>query len=812
MATSRRARSRHAAHRLGSHSGCRSLNFLDLVGSAAVRRPPPEPEKAGFGPGLNSYLTDLPLGYGSTGYGTQRNIQAFMRRAQELYHTNPWVHAAERVVSDKCANVQWHLEDEDEATVDDQTTNTIAKAALAYIKNPQKMLPQDRRRLTRRAMWKLTFRHMGLCGSAFWLQDQREALAGTALASIYINPVRMTPSEDANGNLTGWVLDYKEQQRTGTPLTLDEVIQFDLDPADQGHFGIGLVEAAFVKANLNNLADQHMSTVLKSGGRLAGFVGPKQGGAIPDEIYQQLVRDLRNVTDQPDAAKRVIALQGPVDFVPNAATPIQLGIVDLSKLSRDDILGIWGVPFSQIGGTNSAGLNSGDVRKYDEAALWQNACHPRLGPFREQLQEDEIDRYGDRGAKVELIIDEPTFDDDSPRFDLLQKSQFTPLRNRERRALINLDPTGDALFDEAVWMPVTMEQVAIVPEPDSETAAEIARLLAKNSEIGPDYSDSGRGRPTDALAAVKQPMEQDAQMGVAAGSGPVPGTRSGKPGAQPALGVGLQTMQTVLGQKGTQIVQPGKAQLPPGKRVIGGTDHFEALRTRIGNSQVPRLRSATQAFLDAQKADIIGRLTEHGDHFMRKPNDDSVWWSGQWDKKLAKVIQPHIFSVAGLTADALHQIIVPIMGKADLAGQTVFADSVALHVMNAGGKRISGINDHTRERVKAAIATALDQPDATLADVIAAVDAMPTFDPYRAETIARTEAMQAYNAASLSTYQDLNVQAVMAIDGDYDAICADRNGQIFTLADAGSVDDHPNGTLDWAPLGDVSAADLTGDA
>lgn len=766
---------------------------------------PPEPAKAGSGPGLNAYLTDPPLGL----FG-RNTPQAIMRRAQELYHSNPWVHAAERVVSDKCANVRWHLEDDEQATVDETTTNEVARAAYAYIKSPQKNLPSPRRRLTRRAMWKLTFRHMGLCGSSFWLQDQREALAGTALASIYLNPVRMTPAQDSNGNLTGWVLDYKDQTGTGMPLSLDEVIQFDLDPPDQGHFGIGLVESAWVKANLNNLADQHMSTVLRSGGRLAGFVGPKVGGSIPDEIYQQLVRDLRNVTDQPDAAKRVIALQGPVDFVPNAATPIQLGLVDISKLSRDDILNIWGVPHSQLGGSNSAGLNSGDVRKYDEAALWQNACHPRLGPFREELQEAEIDRYGDRGFGVQLVIDEPTFDDDSPRFDLLQKSQFTPLRNRERRALINLDPTGDAIFDEAVWMPITMEQVAIVPEPDSDVAAEIERLLAKNSEIGPDYSDSGRGRPTDALAAVKQPMAVEAQMGVPAGSGAIPGTRSGKPGAQPALGVTLQTGQTTLGQKGKQIPMPGKAKDPPaGQYVIGGTDHFERLRDRIQTAQVPRMQVTMRAFLEAQKADIIARLQEHGDHVMRKPADSSVWWSGTWDKKLTKALHPHIYSVASLTADALHRTLVPIMA-AKAALPNVFADSVALHVIEGGGKRITGINETTRQQVNAAIARALDQPDAMLSDVIGAVDALPWFDDYRAELIARTEAMQAYNSASLGTYGDLNVEAVQAIDGDFDDTCAMRNGEIFALDAAAAVEDHPNGTLDWAPIGNVPLDETAG--
>ena len=70
----------------------------------------------------------------------------------------------------------------------------------------------------------------------------------------------------------------------------------------------------------------------------------------------------------------------------------------------------------------------------------------------------------------------------------------------------------------------------------------------------------------------------------------------------------------------------------------------------------------------------------------------------------------------------------------------------------------------------------------------------------RAETIARTETALSYNRASLTGYKEFNVRRVLAFDGDKDADCSDRNGREFSIDDALSIADHPNGTLDWAPV------------
>lgn len=148
--------------------------------------------------------------------------------------------------------------------------------------------------------------------------------------------------------------------------------------------------------------------------------------------------------------------------------------------------------------------------------------------------------------------------------------------------------------------------------------------------------------------------------------------------------------------------------------------------------------------------------------------------------------------------------------------------SVVDRVLTVGAARVTKINAHTRDVIAAAIATGVAQ-DVSVMDIADAIDALANgdlteediaaelglsadtlFGTYRAEMIARTEVMNAYNAAALTSYQDANVGYVQATDGDMDATCAERNGSIYDVSDAFSIEDHPNGTLDWIPIVDYS--------
>lgn len=691
-------------------------------------------DKAAVGPGVAMIQFGTPLSAFS------RSPQKLMREAQAAYHQNPWIHVAEATVTRRVVGLPWHVEDEANEEMEDAEPTGVLKLVSDLIEKPQALLPNVGRRMTRRDLWALTSRHLGLCGMAYWYLDQRDPTSGFPSAIVYVNPARVWPVEDAAGNLTGWVVDPKDDSgRGGTPLELGELVPFYLDPPDFGHLGTGMVEVAGLKAKITDLADKHAAFVLGTGGRLAGIVSPKDG-ILNDDQYQRLVREFRNVAEAPDAAKRMTIMQGPIDYTQTAATPGELALLDLSRMNRDDILAIWGVPPSMAAvPQSSGGLNSGETRKYDEATLMQGAVHDRVLAIKETIQYQILDRLAVAGVTADLEIEEPEFDDELPMYELAAKARDLPLTNKERRELIGLDPFGKPELDEAVWLPVGL------------------------TEAYPGSNDGPSLAPEPVAPVPPEP---------------------------------LQTLPQVSDNAALQTAAENEAL--PAKAAP-----FAALRKRLDRVNIPAMQRAVDKMLAEQRDEIVGWIRAHEEHVASKPGDTSWWNDRKWDKRLADALRP--FYVR--TAETVHSGVAAQLGGAKKADPML--DSVRDRIIRLGGARITGINDWTRERVQAeilaAIAEGVTQGDAPLA-IADRVAESAAFEPYRAERIARTESMWAYNSAAIESYREFDVQYVEAIDGDQDEECAERNGLVLPLDEAlaETEREHPNGTLDWSPVIDYA--------
>ena len=444
--------------------------------------------KAGpTGPGAGVLNTEFLLPMMLPTDHAQRMAQAIKMGTEVAY-----IRKAEGVISDKIGSMAWHLEDPDGETIDAKYSDPKAVEAFKLISNPMAEIDikDVGTKYSRGRIWEITSRHMGLAGAGAWFMDRLNDF-GIPAAICYVRPDRLTPDLENRIKLVGWKLDVRPGNPNGTPLSIDEILLFVLETPNEGVFPPGLVESAFTKALLNGAIDTHFAQVLKAGGRLAGILAPKTGIIEDDGVYNQLVRDWRNITEQPESARRLQVTRGPVEFTKTAASMAELEIAKLMELNRNDLLNIWGVPLSQIGGSSPAGLNSGDVRKYDEAALWQNAIHPRLGEFSETMQ-SILDRWTPyMGWAPKIVLEEPEFDDDSPRYDKVQKAQFIALTNDERRDLIGqeplppelIGPTGIPLGQE-VWMGINLMPVGKPPMVAPTVTAKQIQAPAWSEEAG----------------------------------------------------------------------------------------------------------------------------------------------------------------------------------------------------------------------------------------------------------------------------------------------------------------------------------------
>lgn len=734
------------------------MGLLERVATSIVARAQP---KAAYGPGVAMVEQGTMLGQDET------NSTRWLRKAQVLSHTG-WVAVAERLVSGRAAAVPWHLEDAEGDTIDETSTGP-ARAAFDLLRFPMGQVGSPTPggvRLTQRALWRLTLRHMGVCNLGGWYLYRQEQLGGTPLETHYVNPSRLTPATDDRGNLIGWVLDADETYTLeggnirGIPLSLDELVPFWLDPPEHGYYGVGLVEQAIAKQRLASSIDRFLVDTFATGGRRGTFIGPKAGtGQMPEEVFDALVKGLRNVADSPDSAKRNIVTRGPLEITPQASTPDELQVYEITAMTRDDILGMWGVPASQTGIPAPAGLNSGESRKYDEAALWQNAIHPRLDAFRETLQLYVLDRYKAHGVDVRLVLDEPSFDDEAPRYEIAEKAKVVPLMDNERRAITGHDPLPD--FDATTGQPL----------------GAAIRL------------------PSDIVLAAVGPSDEP------------------RPVIEPEP---VEEME--------EPVAKAKAE--------------ETLRQRIERTRIPLLRSAVARVLADQRETVLARLRDKAAHLLTRRDDVDAWWNGKhWDAALLDALVPIEVGIAATAASevrrvmrrakaddeyealAAEQLAAEELVRGGAAAQSIddFLDAARAFVRERAGERITGLNDTTRTEVIGAVRDVIDQavreglsPDQA-ADLLSdRVGGLSIWSDTRSDLVARTETMFAYNDAALHSYREYDVMQVEAMDGDYDDICAARNGSIYSIDEALGIHDHPNGTLDWAPIVETAKASRSG--
>jgi hypothetical protein len=157
-----------------------------------------------------------------------------------------------------------------------------------------------------------------------------------------------------------------------------------------------------------------------------------------------------------------------------------------------------------------------------------------------------------------------------------------------------------------------------------------------------------------------------------------------------------------------------------------------------------------------------------------------------------------------------------------LAGTLDWSEKLPLvqSVLVQAPTRATMIHRTTNEAIRRGVATALERGYSIeqLArgvpnDKFPGLRSILTETENRSRLIARTEMMRTQNQTSVGFYKEQGFRYVRAddVDGDpdddyvdpgdpYGRTCAERNGQIYTVEQAGDINDHPNGTLNWQPM------------
>lgn len=772
----------------------------------------------------------------------EKTPQRMAREAQAIANADITIRAAERLIANRFSTTPWHLEDAEDLEVgtgEGEQSDPRYLAILNLLQAPYRPEAGDPRSTTPRTWSQLaaiTCRHLGVSGSAFWYLDQAEALAGTPLSILYVNPSRMTPVLAKDGTLTDWVLDH-DDRGGGVPLGINNVLQFQLEPPDEGVFPTGLVETALAKVEMTKLADRHISMMLAAGGRLSGVISPREG-FLEDATYQQLVRDIRTIAEAPDAAKRMLILRGPIDYTTSTASPTDLDLASLAKLSREDKLALWGVPHAILGIPTPSGLGGGMSKEHDEAIFWQNAVSPRLRAFVEVVQHQLLDRYAALGVEVFLEMEEPSFDDETPAFERAAKARDLPLTNRERRDLLGLDPLGDDRDDE-VWLPTNLVnayavQAAPIPVTQDTYAEEYEDPFEEDESL---YAGKAITVPSFVRANARRGLELLAEGH--GGDGLVPATISaardlaaGRVSEEKVRKIGPWIARHLVDLDAPKNTDPSDPGFPgPGLVAMllwgGGGSRREAERTMrwaerassaiTGKARVPGLDAIreeeaermTGAVGEAIREIVVAtaaRVTRNIDHIRRKPADSSAYFEEDTALELVRdAILPVAEAIVRRTISQVDRTL-PAAAKADPL------EAILPYLSEKVGEDIVTVPRTLRDDIRKLVIRGIEEglSGAEIGTLIEDTIAPASWRApdnragvkYLSERIARTETARLLNEAALTGYGSRGVTTVIAIDGDEDLVCADRNGRAYSVEEAMTIRDHPNGTLSFDPVVD----------
>jgi hypothetical protein len=495
---------------------------------------------------------------------------------------------------------------------------------------------------------------------------------------------------------------------------------------------------------LTDLIARHVGDVLTTGGRLAGMISPKTAASTRTSTRTSCARGATSAVD-PNAGRRLLVFPEPMDWTSGASTPTELGIPELSALTRDEILTAFPISPYMLGVPMPHGLASGEQRREERHEYWEGTQHPRVEIWEDAIQQQLIGRYENAvGRPLDMDIEEPNLDD------------------------------AATLTEKAT---AYQSLVAIGFDAKDSVAA-----------VGLDHIKwNGLPSSIDPVEKQKRAEQMAAQL-----AGQTPDQTGQEPPQTPENGPGRPQQQ-----------QPPQAPPAPAKaRTL-------EQRAEVMDAELKGLHEAVHAALIDQRGRLIplieASLPKSKSARMKALPDD--WWDPKRERSaFLKALQT---AYLRLTRGALEVV-------ANNVGRVVLPTAVrpiTSKLLESAGLRIDDINETTRSAIVDTLTEGTQRgysiqqlvhgvPDEAFGGLhdLKLANGGPAWDTLRAETIARTETMLAYNEAALRGYGEFNVKQVEAIDGDEDDECAARDGHTYDLDEALAISDHPNGTLDWAPV------------
>lgn len=381
-----------------------------------------------------------------------------------------WVYACVRTIAQDVRASQWELKGED---------GDIFEDVPSILLRP---LPD----MTWGDIIEITTMHLDLTGQSLWnvvTNGVRGRGQPIGLQPIYPHWIDDVVLDPFGRRVLRWRVTV--DGRTPREIEAEDVLRFyyphPLDP----HRGASPVEAFALSYDMDVYARAYGSSLLKNFAQPPGIltsdqeITPEQADAIRERWSAQR-----------QEAEKIAVLGKGASYQPMALSIKDLAFLDLAKMNRDQILGIYGVPATKLGLGDEGGTRAEhDAR---DASYKENVIKPRLDRVQEVINTFLLPRLG-VPDNVTFQFENPVRSDES--FELMRANEG--LSRGVLRVNQYLQETGREPIDgpdgELFLMPSGFKAVEsisdAVSEPD-EPEAPSPTLVDDSEETGDDEAAS----------------------------------------------------------------------------------------------------------------------------------------------------------------------------------------------------------------------------------------------------------------------------------------------------------------------------------
>lgn len=612
-------------------------------------------------------------------------------------------------------------------------------------------------------LWFATMVEWCLTGNAYWLKIRNRGGTGDVVQLWFTPGAMLQPRWPRDGSV--YISHYEYAPGDGKRYALDprDVVHLrhGLNPRNT-RLGLSPLDAVLGEVFTDEEAARFTAHVLKNLGVVGFIVTPAKGEPKPDEDSLRATKAYIEAATTGENRGRPLAL-GAASEVHRIEASLQgLDLAAVRNIPEERVCAMLGIPAAVVGfGSGMEQTKVGATMRELRAEAWHGCLSPTQRLIAEQLDSQLL-------------------------------SDFESIESGERYTFWDRSEVAALREDETAKNARILDQLS----KGAITLAEARRDLGREA----DRTHELYFRPVSIFEVPATALPGETER---------PGSSS-DPDAE-ARGMNGHSQKAGLA---FEVKRAARYQA----RVIRLLDEARPRLERAFRADVKRALEVFGEELEALARDVLGKDGLAGAEVKADgPLDADAVRAMTEAARIADAARIQAFSdiLAGVYGSHYLRVFESSLGaiEAGLGGIALdLPDDVARRVFETGGRRLGlvDLDGQTRDRLFGVIREqrAAGQNPLTMARRIRdLVPAGPWSDvDTRAHVIARTETLHAQRTSTLEAYTAAeNVTAVMLFDdriGYGDADCVERNGRVVTFAEAqeAMAEEHPNGTLSFAPV------------